>query len=88
MKAIILATAAFVAGASAQGSSQSKVNPPNHASPGPGELTMSWSCSARAHRSITDLAALPRFLRSGYYIYQDVDYIAAPAGNIVRSRPR
>lgn len=36
MKAVILATAAFLAGASAQGTSQSKVNPPNHASPGPG----------------------------------------------------
>jgi hypothetical protein len=36
MKAIILAVAAFLAGASAQ--SQSKVNPPNHADPGPGTL--------------------------------------------------
>lgn len=39
MKAILLATAAFVAGAFAQGSTQSKVNPPNHAEPGPGEWT-------------------------------------------------
>lgn len=38
MKAVYLAAAAFVAGVAAQGKSQSKVNPPNHATPGPGTL--------------------------------------------------
>lgn len=89
MKAILLAALAFAIGAVAQNSTQSKANPPDHSDPGPGKSTFAHARQGATPAYLNALMTnrIPSLLLPiGYFIAEDIDYIAtAGASNLVSS---